>query len=49
MGRLHFNGPDQLHGFTERFIGEHNPNHIRADEGGDYEAEPSHLMTSTTS
>jgi choline-sulfatase len=29
---MHFNGPDQLHGFTERFIGDHNPNHLGADE-----------------
>ena len=32
IGRMHFNGPDQLHGFTERFIGDHNPNHLGADE-----------------
>ncbi|MDA1279166.1 MAG: sulfatase-like hydrolase/transferase [Chloroflexi bacterium] len=32
IGRMHFNGPDQLHGFTERHIGDHNPNHLGADE-----------------
>ncbi|MCZ6853662.1 MAG: sulfatase-like hydrolase/transferase [Gammaproteobacteria bacterium] len=32
IGRMHFNGPDQLHGFTERFVGDHNPNHLGADE-----------------
>ena len=30
IGRMHFNGPDQLHGFTERFVGDHNPNHLGA-------------------
>ena len=24
IGRMHFNGPDQLHGFTERFVGDHH-------------------------
>ncbi len=32
IGRMHFNGPDQLHGFTERLVGDHNPNHLGADE-----------------
>ena len=32
IGRMHFNGPDQLHGFTERFVGDHNPNHLGASE-----------------
>jgi len=32
IGRMHFNGGDQFHGFTERFIGDHNPNHLGADE-----------------
>ena len=27
VGRLHFNGPDQLHGFAERFVGDHGPNY----------------------
>ncbi len=32
IGRMHFNGPDQLHGFTERHIGDHSPNHLGSDE-----------------
>ncbi|GIT19428.1 MAG: hypothetical protein CM1200mP39_22340 [Dehalococcoidia bacterium] len=32
IGRMHFNGPDQLHGFTERFVGDHNSNHLGASE-----------------
>ncbi|MDP6666535.1 MAG: sulfatase-like hydrolase/transferase [Dehalococcoidia bacterium] len=32
IGRMHFNGPDQLHGFTERHVGDHGPNHLGADE-----------------
>ena len=27
VGRLHFNGPDQLHGYAERFVGDHGPNY----------------------
>jgi len=30
IGRMHFNGPDQLHGFSERYIGDSNPNHFGA-------------------
>ena len=26
FGRMHFNGPDQLHGFAERRVGDHSPN-----------------------
>ncbi len=26
IGRMHFVGPDQLHGFAERYIGDHGPN-----------------------
>ena len=26
IGRMHFNGPDQLHGFAERRVGDHSPN-----------------------
>ncbi len=26
IGRMHFNGPDQLHGFAERLVGDHSPN-----------------------
>ena len=32
IGRMHFFGPDQFHGFTERFIGDHNSNHMGVDE-----------------
>ena len=32
IGRMHFNGPDQLHGFTERFVGDHTSNHLGADQ-----------------
>ncbi|MCH8222858.1 MAG: sulfatase-like hydrolase/transferase [Chloroflexi bacterium] len=28
IGRMHFNGPDQLHGFAERRVGDHGPNFI---------------------
>lgn len=28
MGRMHSVGPDQLHGYSQRFIGDHSPNHI---------------------
>ncbi|MDP7673757.1 MAG: sulfatase-like hydrolase/transferase, partial [Dehalococcoidia bacterium] len=31
IGRMHFNGPDQLHGFTQRFVGDHGPNHLGKD------------------
>ena len=27
VGRLHFNGPDQLHGYAERHVGDHGPNY----------------------
>lgn len=27
IGRMHFNGPDQLHGYVERLVGDHGPNH----------------------
>ncbi len=26
VGRMHSNGPDQLHGYAERFVGDHGPN-----------------------
>ncbi len=26
IGRMHFVGPDQLHGFAERYVGDHGPN-----------------------
>jgi choline-sulfatase len=28
IGRMHALGPDQLHGYAERFVGDHGPNHI---------------------
>ncbi len=27
IGRMHYNGPDQLHGFSRRYVGDHSPNH----------------------
>jgi choline-sulfatase len=28
IGRMHSVGPDQLHGYVERLVGDHSPNHI---------------------
>ncbi len=28
IGRMHSVGPDQLHGYSERLVGDHSPNHI---------------------
>ena len=28
IGRMHFIGPDQLHGFAERHVGDHSPNYV---------------------
>jgi choline-sulfatase len=28
VGRMHSLGPDQLHGYAERLVGDHSPNHI---------------------
>jgi choline-sulfatase len=28
IGRMHAVGPDQLHGYSERLVGDHSPNHI---------------------
>ncbi|MDP3062207.1 MAG: sulfatase-like hydrolase/transferase [Chloroflexota bacterium] len=28
VGRAHFVGPDQLHGFAERYVGDHSPNYL---------------------
>lgn len=36
IGRMHSNGPDQLHGYAERLVGDHGPNHtggIGVDHG----------------
>ena len=27
VGRMHSNGPDQLHGYAQRLVGDHGPNH----------------------
>ncbi len=27
IGRMHANGPDQLHGYAQRLVGDHGPNH----------------------
>ena len=27
IGRMHANGPDQLHGYADRLVGDHGPNH----------------------
>ena len=32
FGRLHLNGIDQYHGFTERYVGDHNRNHLGSPE-----------------
>ena len=37
IGRMHANGPDQLHGYTRRLVGDHGPNQIggpSVDRGG---------------
>jgi len=37
IGRMHANGPDQLHGYTKRLVGDHGPNQIggpAVDRGG---------------
>ena len=28
IGRAHFIGPDQLHGYAERYVGDHSPNYL---------------------
>ena len=36
IGRMHVLGPDQLHGYAERLVGDHSPNHLegsRVDRG----------------
>ena len=35
-GRMHFNGADQLHGFTRRYVGDHGPNHPGSPQGVDH-------------
>lgn len=34
-GRMHSLGPDQLHGYAERMVGDHSPNHIGSARGVD--------------
>ena len=38
IGRMHFNGPDQLHGFAERLVGDHSPNYIGSPRPVDHGA-----------
>jgi choline-sulfatase len=35
VGRMHSMGPDQLHGYAERRVGDHSPNHIGSARGVD--------------
>ena len=28
IGRMHFVGPDQFHGYAERYVGDHSPNYL---------------------
>ena len=35
VGRMHARGPDQLHGYAERLVGDHGPNHLGGDGGAD--------------
>ena len=32
IGRMHANGPDQHHGYAERLVGDHGPNHLGGSE-----------------
>jgi choline-sulfatase len=34
IGRMHAIGPDQLHGYAERLVGDHGPNHIGGRDAG---------------
>ncbi len=36
IGRMHYNGPDQLHGFSRRYVGDHGPNHPGSPRGVDH-------------
>lgn len=33
IGRMHSLGPDQLHGYAERLVGDHGPNHLGSPRG----------------
>ena len=35
IGRMHSLGPDQLHGYAERLVGDHGPNHLGGNSGAD--------------
>ncbi len=35
VGRMHSNGPDQLHGYAARMVGDHGPNHL-GGKGADH-------------
>ena len=35
IGRMHALGPDQLHGYTERLVGDHGANHLGGGSGAD--------------
>lgn len=36
IGRMHYNGSDQLHGFSRRYVGDHSPNHPGSPRGVDH-------------
>ena len=35
IGRMHSKGPDQLHGYADRLVGDHGPNQAGGEGGGD--------------
>ncbi|HEY3079610.1 MAG TPA: sulfatase-like hydrolase/transferase [Chloroflexota bacterium] len=36
IGRMHVLGPDQLHGYAERLVGDHGPNHVGSPQPVDH-------------
>ena len=36
VGRMHARGPDQLHGYAERLVGDHSPNYLGGTPGVDH-------------
>ena len=36
IGRMHYNGADQLHGFSRRYVGDHGANHPGSPQGVDH-------------
>ena len=36
VGRMHYNGADQLHGFSRRYVGDHGANHPGSPHGVDH-------------